>query len=86
MKRRAAVQRLGVHCEQVRQQFGVAPLASFGSTTQDEATNELFLQASLVASEALSTRFTLPAGHYIMGIFCYRAALNFLTTTGMISS
>ena len=32
--------------------------------------NEVFFQASLVTSEALSTRFTLPAaGQYTIGVF-----------------
>ena len=34
------------------------------------ASNEVFFQASLVTSEALSTRFTLPAaGQYTIGVF-----------------
>ncbi len=34
------------------------------------ASNEVFFQASLVTSEALSTRFTLPvAGQYPIGVF-----------------
>lgn len=40
MKRSEAVQRLGAHREQLRQQFGVALLAIFGSTARDEATTE----------------------------------------------
>jgi hypothetical protein len=35
--------------------------------------NEIFFQASLVTSEALSTRFTLPvAGQYTIGVFRIR--------------
>ena len=40
MKRSEAVQRLGAHREQLRQQFGVVSLAIFGSTARDEATTE----------------------------------------------
>lgn len=38
MKRSEAVQKLGAHRDQLRQQFGVVSLAIFGSTARDEAT------------------------------------------------
>ena len=38
MKRNEALQRLSAQREQLRQQFGVASLAIFGSTARDDAT------------------------------------------------